>query len=491
MNLIEHISNMTAASRIEKLEDTVTRRVIDHLIQSDPKLDFPKAGRAEEGDGFARIDRNGVVYYSKLAYKVLNPYFTSGVGLQFVKATNEDPTGVFFDREVRGDALRDVRGDEGVPVRLRHPPLGAAGRARHDLPLHLREDAREHHRPRRGRGCPFPRVGGAMDSEKTKVMSLRLDQSAYRRIHAYGAAKGISDSAAARELIAGGLAADGLALYSTELGAYLRGVVQPLLDQIDETLEQRNAEQEDRIARVVHRATRASIVAAIACGGDREGHLRGAARRERRGYLHRLRQAGGFGPSGLQPRGGEGPCAPWEGVASSSTSASTFPARRVGRRSRRIRWATSPRGRGRTRRPPPATSGAPRLPNAWRSRATTPERPGSTALFDQDGAVPLREARARLADADGALSTWVISVRREEADELRLGCKDEWQRWCRRELTPALATAMGVPESSVRWVAAEHENAVNSVSTYMFWHGIPTDRSRRSCPSTSSSAPAR
>lgn len=90
------------------------------------------------------------------------------------------------------------------------------------------------------------------------------------------------------------------------------------------------------------------------------------------------------------------------------------------------------------------------------------ERPGSTALFDQDGAVPLREARARIASADGALSTWVVSVRREEADELRLGCKDEWQRWCRRELTPALAVAMGVPESSVRWVAAEHENALSS-----------------------------
>ena len=90
------------------------------------------------------------------------------------------------------------------------------------------------------------------------------------------------------------------------------------------------------------------------------------------------------------------------------------------------------------------------------------ERPGSTALFDQDGAVPLREARARLATANGALSTWVISVRREEAGELRLGCKEEWQRWCRRELTPALAVAMGVPESSVRWIAAEHENAPNS-----------------------------
>ncbi len=90
------------------------------------------------------------------------------------------------------------------------------------------------------------------------------------------------------------------------------------------------------------------------------------------------------------------------------------------------------------------------------------ERPGSTALFDQDGAVPLCKARSQLAAAEGAVATWVISVRRREADELRLGCKEEWQRWCRRELTPALAVAMGVPESSVRWIAAEHENAVNS-----------------------------
>lgn len=89
-------------------------------------------------------------------------------------------------------------------------------------------------------------------------------------------------------------------------------------------------------------------------------------------------------------------------------------------------------------------------------------RPGSTALFDQDGAVSLAEARRRLAAADGALSTWVISVRREEAGDLHLGDKAEWQRFLRRELQPALAEAMGVPESSVRWVAAEHENAAAS-----------------------------
>lgn len=111
--------------------------------------------------------------------------------------------------------------------------------------------------------------------EKAKVMSLRLDAKTYRRLHAYGVSKGLTDSAAARELIAGGLAADGLELYSTELGAYLRHVVQPLLDQLDRTLEERNAEQEDRIARVVHRATRASIVAAIAAVEIEKGTFEG------------------------------------------------------------------------------------------------------------------------------------------------------------------------------------------------------------------------
>ena len=109
-------------------------------------------------------------------------------------------------------------------------------------------------------------------SKSAKVMSLRLSPDDHRRLHAYGVSKGLTDSAAARELIAGGLASDGLALYSTELGTYLRGVMQPLLDH---TLDKRNAEQEDRIARVVHRATRASIVAAIAAVEIEKGTFEG------------------------------------------------------------------------------------------------------------------------------------------------------------------------------------------------------------------------
>ena len=110
----------------------------------------------------------------------------------------------------------------------------------------------------------------AIGKDGSKVMSLRLPDKAYRRLHAYGVSKDLSDSAAARELIAAGLA-----LYSTELGTYLRGVMQPLLEQLDHTLDERNAEQEDRIARVVHRATRASIVAAIAAVEVEKGTFEG------------------------------------------------------------------------------------------------------------------------------------------------------------------------------------------------------------------------
>ena len=90
------------------------------------------------------------------------------------------------------------------------------------------------------------------------------------------------------------------------------------------------------------------------------------------------------------------------------------------------------------------------------------ERPGSTALFDPTAAGQLRTARKELEKADGAIATVVLSGRRDEACELDLACKEDWQRFCRRNLAPALAEAMGIPESSVRWVAAEHENHPNS-----------------------------
>lgn len=62
----------------------------------------------------------------------------------------------------------------------------------------------------------------ASNAKKYKVMSVRLDRQTHRRLRAYAITNDMTESAAARELVAMGLANDGLALYSTELGGCLR-----------------------------------------------------------------------------------------------------------------------------------------------------------------------------------------------------------------------------------------------------------------------------
>ncbi len=59
-------------------------------------------------------------------------------------------------------------------------------------------------------------------AEKTRVKSIRFDEGTYRCVKAYVASRGASDSAAIRERVAKGLAADGLSSYSTELECFLR-----------------------------------------------------------------------------------------------------------------------------------------------------------------------------------------------------------------------------------------------------------------------------
>lgn len=86
-------------------------------------------------------------------------------------------------------------------------------------------------------------------------------------------------------------------------------------------------------------------------------------------------------------------------------------------------------------------------------------RPGSTALFDADGAVSLSEARRRLSDCGGAVVCSVIAVRREDCERFGLGTKEGWQAYARANLTPEYARLMGVPESRVGWVAAHHLNS--------------------------------
>ena len=87
----------TVGCRRNHATDTLTDAVIDELMSANPTLRFGRAKRVHgDGTAFERINRHGTVYYAKSSYRVLIPYHTEGTGLQFVKGSDLDPTGVFF-----------------------------------------------------------------------------------------------------------------------------------------------------------------------------------------------------------------------------------------------------------------------------------------------------------------------------------------------------------------------------------------------------------
>lgn len=98
---------------------------------------------------------------------------------------------------------------------------------------------------------------------KQHVKSIRFDDETYRRVRAYAAGRGLTDSAAIRELVVRGLSVDGLSLYSTELGEFLRTTMNGCLERFDQALRRRNDEAEDRLARVTSRSTKGALVAAL------------------------------------------------------------------------------------------------------------------------------------------------------------------------------------------------------------------------------------
>lgn len=102
-------------------------------------------------------------------------------------------------------------------------------------------------------------------------------------------------------------------------------------------------------------------------------------------------------------------------------------------------------------------------------------RPGAVAdegeehaLFDQHG-VPARAAvRRELGEAEGAVLTSVVSVRREDADAFHLSTKQDWERLLRAHWVE-YARDLGIAEvQNVRWVAAYHVNQRNNLHCHVF-----------------------
>lgn len=72
--------------------------IVNALRKVSPGLKFPRPHLSPlRGGAIRRIDRNGITYYVKKRYTLLNPHSSPlGYGVQFVKGSNCDPTGVFF-----------------------------------------------------------------------------------------------------------------------------------------------------------------------------------------------------------------------------------------------------------------------------------------------------------------------------------------------------------------------------------------------------------
>ena len=115
------------------------------------------------------------------------------------------------------------------------------------------------------------------DESRGRVKSVRFDEGTYRRIRAYAAGSGITDSAAIRELVVRGLSVDGLSLYSSELGEYLRTTMNGCLAGFEEALRRRNDEAEDRLARVTSRSTKGALIAALVSCDLAKGLFEGLA----------------------------------------------------------------------------------------------------------------------------------------------------------------------------------------------------------------------
>lgn len=103
---------------------------------------------------------------------------------------------------------------------------------------------------------------------------------------------------------------------------------------------------------------------------------------------------------------------------------------------------------------------------------SVPERNSCHALFDQSGIPERAKVQRELKEAQGAILTSVVSVRREDAEALRLSTKQDWERFLRAENH---VEAIGVIErENIRWVAAFHVNQENNLHCHVFtWSRKP------------------
>lgn len=102
-------------------------------------------------------------------------------------------------------------------------------------------------------------------------------------------------------------------------------------------------------------------------------------------------------------------------------------------------------------------------------------RPGSVseqnhghALFDASGVPERARIQRELKSTKSAIITSVVTVRREDAEELGLTTKQDWERLLRSRWS-RYVESLGVMEpQNIRWVAAYHVNQENNLHCHVF-----------------------
>ena len=102
------------------------------------------------------------------------------------------------------------------------------------------------------------------------------------------------------------------------------------------------------------------------------------------------------------------------------------------------------------------------------------ERNSGHALLDQSGIPERAKVQRELKEAQGAILTSVVSVRREDAEALGLNTKQDWERFLRANWGNYIE-AMGIIErENVRWVTTFHVNQENNLHCHIFtWSRKP------------------
>lgn len=99
---------------------------------------------------------------------------------------------------------------------------------------------------------------------------------------------------------------------------------------------------------------------------------------------------------------------------------------------------------------------------------SVPERSSGHALFEQSDIPERAKVQRELKEAQSAILASVVSVRREDAEVLRLSTKQNWERFLCASWGNHVEAMGGVIErENVRWVATFHVNQENNLHCHV------------------------